>query len=914
MAQHNLPKQLTPFIGREQVIAEIETRLQEVDCHLLTLFGLGGIGKTRLAITLGERQLSNFPDGVWFVRLQPVASADWIVPTIAETLHLVAGPEDSRQKLLNYLSDKEMLLLLDNYEHLLDETGLSLLTDVVKAAPSVKLIVTSREALNIQEEWRYSVSGLSIPSSEIHGSNELDVHEATQLFTICARKVKPSLDLADEYANVVKICRLVDGLPLAIEMAASWLSSLSCRDIVSRIERGRLDTRLRNVPERHRSMSAVFDQSWKLLQEDERAVYSKLSAFADDFQIEAAEAIADATPGILATLVDKSLVQLDSSGRYRIHELARQYGADKLAGDQQKEAAVLDAHCDYYTAFLNERKQSFRAQDSSEVMAEIGKEIDNIRLAWDRAIESKRTEIIRETIWCLAEYYEIQNWYREGESVLRKAADALNTNHLTGTSEIALGLALVGRGNLLHYLGQMDEAKVLIRDGISILKQLDAFTETAHALSLLGRLTWMTGDFEIAKQAYRDSVALAEETEDLVTLGFGYLNLSMIAVIEGNFQQSSQLKQTGLSTFQQINHQLGIGIILCIKGEELYLLGHYEQAKDYVLRASGIFVELDNHWHLSNCYENLGHIMFALGNYSDALHHLRAAMRLAQEINDPRRITYCHVNLGDVLYSYGRINEANQHYSDGLTLAREAHQRLQDAWSLRGLGIIAYHNTNYDLARQYLSDSLNICRKTGWKIGVVKALNLLGLIASRMQEMDSARGYFLEALETAILIKANPIILETLIYIADMSIAFKDMKSAVQILSECIQHVAIHADMRKHSDHLLSELRNQLPADTFVRLKDRSQTTELSAVAKMWRNQLQYVAQQTIDEPLLEQLTRTERKILMLMDSDLSYPEIAELQHVSINTIKTHRKNIYTKLGVNTREEAVERANNLRLL
>jgi len=194
MVEHNLPKQLTPFIGREQAIADIETRLLEADCHLLTILGLGGVGKTRLAIAVGERQLPNFPDGVWFVRLQPVTSSDWIVPTIAESLHLVPGSDEPRQMLLSYLSNKEMLLLLDNYEHLLDETGLSLLTDVIRAAPYLKLVVTSRETLNIQEEWRYSVSGLSIPLSETHESNELDLHEATRLFTICARKTKPDLD------------------------------------------------------------------------------------------------------------------------------------------------------------------------------------------------------------------------------------------------------------------------------------------------------------------------------------------------------------------------------------------------------------------------------------------------------------------------------------------------------------------------------------------------------------------------------------------------------------------------------------------------------------------------------------------------------------------------------------------------
>lgn len=914
MVQHNLPKQVTPFIGREQVIAEIETQLQEAECRLLTLFGLGGIGKTRLAITLGERQLSNFPDGVWFIRLQPVTSSDWIVLTLIETLQVPEGLEDSRQKLLNYLSDKKVLLLLDNFEHLINETGLSILTDVIKVAPSVKFIVTSREALNVQEEWRYSVSGLSIPSSDLYRNNNLETHEATRLFTICAQKMKPNLRLEDEYKNVVKICRLVDGIPLAIEMAASWLNTLSCKDIVSRIERGVLNTRLRNIPDRHRSMSVVFEQSWKLLREDECDVYSKSSVFADGFQIDAAVVVADATPGILANLIDKSLVQIDAFGRYRIHELARQFGADKLAEDQQKKISVLDKHCEYYTSYLNERKDRFRAQDSSEVIAEIGKEIGNIQLAWDHVVASKKSQIIRETIWCLAEFYEITNRYREGEFVLKSTTIALQASDQSDSNSIALGLAYVGRGNLLHYLGQMNDAKVLIRDGVSILQKQDAHTETAHALSLLGRLAWMTGDFELAKQAYRDSLEIAEATGDFVTLGFGYLNLSMIAVIEGNFQQSNHLKQTGLSTFQQISHRLGIGIILCIKGEELYLLGHYDQAEDYVLRAAEIFVELDNRWHLSNCYENLGHIMAASGDYSSAIQHLSVAMELAQEVSDPRRITYCHVNLGDVLFAEGTISEAHQHYVDGLAISQEAHQRLQEAWSLRGLGAIAYHNSNYELAQQYLSDSLNICREMGWRLGMVKVLNLLGLTASKLKEMDSARGYFLEALDTAILINTNPTILETLICIAEMLVDIRQMNSALQILSVCIEHVAIHADTRKRADKLLSVIQEPLSTDIFARLKGRSEITNLSNVAKTWQDQLSHVAQLPLDESTLERLTRTEYKILTLMDSELTYPEIAEIQHVSINTIKTHRKNIYAKLHVNSRAEAVELARKLRLL
>ncbi|MBZ0291085.1 MAG: hypothetical protein K8L99_00825, partial [Anaerolineae bacterium] len=568
MVEHNLPKQLTPFVGREQAIADIETCLQEPDCHLLTLYGLGGIGKTRLAITLGERQLSTFPDGVWFIRLQPLASADWIVPTITETLNLIAGPEDPRQTLLNYLSDREMLLLLDNYEHLIDDTGLSLLTDIIRAAPSAKLIVTSREALNIQEEWRYSVSGLSFPSSEIRGSHELDVHEATRLFMICARRVNPDLVLKHEYADVVKICRLVDGLPLAIEMAASWLGSLSCKAIADRIEQGYLDTRLRNVPERHRSMATVFEQSWTLLSESERDILSRLSVFAGGFLWEAAHYITGSSSETLAVLVDKSLLQRHGSDRYYVHELTRQFAAKKLGQHSDHLELTLDRHCDYYASFLCEREQAFRAEQSPEILRELAQEIENIRMMWKRAIDRNKIEQIQGVVRFLAEYYDFRRWYQEGVSLLEKLIHLLRKKPLTENAHRRiLGMALAGRGNLLHNLGEINSAEESLREALAILRPIKAFQEIAQALGHLNRLLMVIGKFREAETLFEECIVLARETHDNVTLGYALFNLISINTILGKYRKAQKVAQETNACFQNINHQLGQGMVGSVQGQ-----------------------------------------------------------------------------------------------------------------------------------------------------------------------------------------------------------------------------------------------------------------------------------------------------------------------------------------------------------
>ena len=574
MAQHNISSQPTAFIGRTQQIAEIGARLSDENCRLLSVLGPGGAGKTRVAIEVMRNQLEAFVDGVWLVRLQPVNSANLVVPAIAEAINFsFSGPEAVDRQLMNYLRDRETLLLLDNYEQLLDADGLYLLVSILEAAPSVKLLVTSREALNLKEEWRYPITGLSMSSAENY--DDLEGYDAIQLFITCARRVYPPFDLADESDCVVRICNLVAGMPLAIEMAASWLSSLSCQDVATRIERGMLDTRLRNVPERHRSMSGVFEQSWKLLDENERSIFCKLSVFAGGFRSDAAEQVADADSDKLATLAGKSLLQLDSSGRFRIHELIRQLAKEKLKELPEQREVIPDLHCDYYAAFLHQRKQEFRVEQSPHITKELEEETDNIRVAWNRAIERNKIEQIRDALWCLAEFYDFRGWFHEGEHLLGQAVEVLSRGQAVGARGIALGLALAGQGNFLHYLGQIERAKSLMREGVAVLRPLHALQETAHSISLLSRLYFMTGDLLEAETSYRESIALAKEVDDYVTLAFGFLNLGFITSGMGRYREARQFLQDSLTYFRRIDHRLGVAISLDALGWLTCAMGEY---------------------------------------------------------------------------------------------------------------------------------------------------------------------------------------------------------------------------------------------------------------------------------------------------------------------------------------------------
>src|SRR5258708_1576469 len=353
---NSLPHLFPPSIGRTHEIAEIGQVLADPACRLLTLVGPGGSGKTRLSIEVAAGQSGEFPNGVYFVPLAPRNSTEGIVSTIANTLGLALRSEESpTNQLLDYLHDKRLLLVLDNFEHLL--AGTVVVTQILEADPEVKLLTTSREALSLEEEWVRQVKGLRFPDSDGTQLPQIEDYSAIRLFAERARRVRADFSLADEQRDVIRICQLVEGVPLAIELAAVWLKTINCQQIADEIQRDMdfLTSPLRNVQERHRSIRAIFEHSWQLLSSEEQATFRKLSVFRGGFTLEAAIHVANSSRQCLTALVDKSLVQMTPTGRFDLHELLRQYAKERLEGADET-AATQPAHSHYYPAFIHARE------------------------------------------------------------------------------------------------------------------------------------------------------------------------------------------------------------------------------------------------------------------------------------------------------------------------------------------------------------------------------------------------------------------------------------------------------------------------------------------------------------------------------------------------------------------------------
>ena len=378
---HNFPAQPTAFIGRGTELAQIETLLATPDCRLLTLLGPGGVGKTRLAIEAATRQAGNFADGVCFVSLAPAETTEVVAVTLAQGLGLQTATDDLWTEMAAWLRPRQLLLVLDNFEQVV--MAADSIAHLLQHAPRVKVLVTSRERLSLREEWLMPIAGLLLATG-------LD-SEAGQLFLRSAQRVQPGFTGFGVEEAIATICRQVEGMPLALELAASWVRVVPCAEIARQIG-GNFDfltTGLRNLPERHRSMRALFEQSWRLLSPVEQGVLMRLSVFRGGWKLEEAAPVTGATLALLLGLVDKSLVHTAGQHRFDLHELVRQYAAEQLVASGEDDM-IRKRHYTAYLHLFRTADSHLRGPEAAPWFAGLEVEQDNLRAALEWTLEAAR--------------------------------------------------------------------------------------------------------------------------------------------------------------------------------------------------------------------------------------------------------------------------------------------------------------------------------------------------------------------------------------------------------------------------------------------------------------------------------------------------------------------------------------------
>jgi DNA-binding NarL/FixJ family response regulator/predicted ATPase/DNA-binding winged helix-turn-helix (wHTH) protein len=586
-----LPRPRTTIVGRTTELAQLRVLLDDPMCRLLALTGPGGVGKTRLAIEAARQAGDHFADGVVFVDLQSVLSADLLPVAIAEAAGLrLHGQRSPREQLLRFLQLGARLIVLDNMEHLLD--GVNLIEEILDEAPGVKLLVTSREVLGLDERI-YPVE----PLVSTDGPGGRDDNAAVDLFIDRARRVRPDFDADGERPAIAEICRMVGGMPLAIELAAVWVGTLDCGQIALEIRRPLdfLTSTRRDVPERHRSMSAVFDYSWGRLSDDERAVLARLAVFHGGFSYEAACNVAGADRRTLRALVQKSLLRFRGGGLYDLHELVRRYAEAKLGGRGDLEARRA-AHGEWFLNVLARALPGLGGADQRGALARLEADLANIRTAWAWAVERERLAGREEAIQALSTFYQARSRYSEGADACHAAIASLDAELPDPDRAGALATALCQAGWFDLRLGRYEQS----------------WREFRRAAALIR-------DFELT---YLDS-----QDSDPV------LGLAFFAYGRGDMHRCEELVRDALEQAIRAGRRANQYAALSLLGRVVRYEGHFDKALEYHVRAHELALQAGDDWYRARIAYELGMTMLATRSLAEARHFLEAAGTIFDDPN-----------------------------------------------------------------------------------------------------------------------------------------------------------------------------------------------------------------------------------------------------------------------------------------
>ncbi len=572
-----LPAAITPFIGRQSELTALAVLLASPDVRLLNIVGPGGMGKTRLALAAAHAQClgqpRTFQDGIVFVELASVVTPDFVILAIAEALglDLTARRDDLRsptQQLLDFLRPRQMLLVLDNLEHLLDGGIAGSILDILRGAPAVKVLATSRQRLNLREEQLYTLAGLPFPSGPSTEYGDPRAQDAAaQLLLAAARRLRPDYELLPgDQDNLGRICRLVEGMPLALELAAAWVDTLSLGDIAAELH-GSLDilaSDLVDLPERHRSIRTTFDATWRRLEPAERETFARLSVFRGGLTRAAAEQVASATLPVLARLIGKCLLQFHpTSERYHLHEVLRQYGLERL-DSQEALASVQQRHFEYFQALAETATERLFGSEQIVWLDRLEAEHDNLRAALTWAfVEPGFGEPAARLVIALGWFWRIRSHVLEALTWLERA---LLLSNLTTETRAAL---LYHAGHFAWMQDDFALAREREEESLRLWQSLGeagrrgaGYANHTLGMAIYGTELHAQGDLASAVQAFQRSQALFEEVDDAWGIAFSLQWLAFAYTAQRRKQAALAAAEKSLAGFRRLGNPWGAGMTM----------------------------------------------------------------------------------------------------------------------------------------------------------------------------------------------------------------------------------------------------------------------------------------------------------------------------------------------------------------
>ena len=724
-----LPFQPTTFVGRVTELAEIDTLLRDPACRLLTLMGPGGIGKTRLAFEVATHQMEMFQDGVVFIPLASVGTPNQVVSALGSSLNLSSlSQADPREQLLTYLRKRHTLLLLDNFEHVLERA--EIISEILNAAPRVKIIVTSRERLNLSSEWLFDVGGLSYPlggPSGFESPKNVADYSAVQLFIQRAIQMQPIFPLTNAtLAMVASICQHLAGMPLAIELAAANLRVLSLAEIEQEIrsQRDTLTTTLRDVPARHRSLRAVFDHSWNLLSKPEQALFSRLAVFRGGCTATAAVQVSGATLPALLKLVDKSLLQpVTTKGhlepRFALLEPLREYALEKLMAQGDADA-LCRSHASYYLALAEAAAANWSTPTVDSWLAQLDIEYDNLRAALQWARDGGDPTIGLQLAAVLRRFWRSRGYLGEGRVWFDELL-ALHHDMSDAVARAARLQALDAAAWLAADQYAYARAAQLFEQGMTLRRALGEDEGETQLLVNAAMQARVMGQYQRASELLEDAVARHRALGDRGSLsngGLGYslANLALVRREQGVFAGAAALLNECLELHRALEDREGIAHSLLSLGDLARDQGDVAGVQTYCEQCLTMFRELGSQWAIGFALNNLALAAYLEGNLVRAFTLIDESVLLFRRIQSEGSLAEVLITKGHILRAQGKAAEAYSTLSEALRFASAVGPRLFAAASMEGLaGVVAEHGQG-DLAVRLLSAASTLRAQTGTPI------------------------------------------------------------------------------------------------------------------------------------------------------------------------------------------------------
>ncbi len=761
-----LPSQVTPFIGRARELRQIQERLLDPACRLLTVLGGGGMGKTRLGIQ-AARQLaatSDVFDDITFISLVEVGDAATLPGALAAGLGLPPdATRDPWQRVLDYLRVGAHLLVLDNVEHLI--SAAPLLAELLAAIPDTRLLVTSRTPLALRAEWRLPLDGLELERPEQTGgaSAEADAADAVRLFVQAARRARPDFTLTPAVAaDVGRICRLVQGMPLALEIAATWTRVLDCAAIADEIVRDLdfLTSPLRDAPARHHSVEAVFAQSWRLLAPADQMHLARLSVFRGPFSLEAAGAVAEVSVLDLAALLDTSLLRHAEGGWYELHDLVRQFAARQLAAPTEAPStespatAIQQRHSDYYLRLVAAQEPRLYGAEPRAAVDILQRHWGNVHAAWQWAAEHQSLETLTASLDALARYYEITARFAEAESLLGQAlAQAQAEWEAVPQPEAplaALAVRLrVWQGQFQERQSRLDAALASGEAALVLASAQDDPEGRALAHHLLGVVLPHRGEFEQAARHLRLAIAHFTAGGRRWWLAAALLSLGTVQWRHGAYDQAVADLQQARAAFGVVGDSAGLARVAGTLGWVRFEQGQIEQALALAHEAMRLYDAVDDRRSMAATAGNLALVYGRLGQYERALEHNQQDLETCRALGDRHGAATALENRAWIYAEAGDLDHALACSEEALRIEEALGNAWERARHLASIGTLALRQDEFARALALFEEALPVLRAHGARYYVLTPLRDQAEALYRLRRWDAAAAACAEALALA---------------------------------------------------------------------------------------------------------------------------------------------------------------------